>query len=111
MGHLDKVLEDSVYAAIADVPASFDARSNWPGLIHPIRDQQGCGSCWAFSASEVLGDRVAIASKTRSPVLSVEDMVSCDTGNGGCTVWHRTDGASVCWHASDPQERVGACGL
>jgi len=83
--HLDKVLEDTVYAAIADVPASFDARSNWPGLIHPIRDQQGCGSCWAFSASEVLGDRVAIASKTRSPVLSVEDMVSCDTGNGGCT--------------------------
>jgi len=70
---------------MGDVPASFDARTRWPGLIHPIRDQQGCGSCWAFSTSEVLADRIAIASNKPSPVLSVEDMVSCDTGNKGCT--------------------------
>merc|ERR1712008_306554 len=43
-----------------------------------------CGSCWAFSASEVLSDRFAIASKAKSPVLSVEDMVSCDKGDLGC---------------------------
>jgi len=82
--HLDKVLDDSVYSAIGDPPASFDARTNWPGLIHPIRNQQKCGSCWAFSASEVLSDRVAIASNRTSPVLSPEDMVSCDTWNHGC---------------------------
>jgi len=52
--------------------------------IHPIRDQQRCGSCWAFSASEVLSDRVAIATKKASPVLSPEDMVSCDKSDMGC---------------------------
>jgi len=82
--HLDEVLPDSAYDSNAVVPAEFDARTQWPGLIHPIRDQQRCGSCWAFSASEVLGDRVAIAAGKASPVLSPEDMVSCDTGDSGC---------------------------
>merc|ERR1711904_135045 len=67
-----------------DPPDSFDARTHWDGLIHPIRDQQHCGSCWAFSASEVLSDRVAIAAKKASPVLSAEDLVSCDKGDMGC---------------------------
>merc|ERR1712050_514490 len=39
----------------------------------------------AFSAAEVLSDRVAIATKKASPVLSPEDMVSCDTGDMGCS--------------------------
>jgi cathepsin B len=85
--HMDECLEDSVYAAIddKDIPAEFDARTKWPGLIHPIRDQQRCGSCWAFSASEVLSDRVAIATNKASPVLSPEDLVSCDPNDMGCS--------------------------
>lgn len=85
--HTDECLDDAVYAGLndSDVPASFDAREQWPGLVHPIRDQQRCGSCWAFSASEVLSDRVAIATKKSSPVLSPEDMVSCDGGDMGCS--------------------------
>jgi cathepsin B len=67
-----------------DIPKEFDARKQWPGLVHPIRDQAQCGSCWAFSGSEVLSDRFAIASGKASPVLSPEDMVSCDTGDQGC---------------------------
>jgi len=84
--HLSETLSDSVYATMGNdtIPAEFDARTKWPGLIHPIRDQQHCGSCWAFSASEVLSDRVAIANKKKSPVLSPEDMVSCDKGDMGC---------------------------
>jgi len=82
--HLDETLPESAYDNDAVIPAEFDARVRWPGLIHPIRDQQQCGSCWAFSASEVLSDRVAIASGKASPVLSPEDMVSCDTGDSGC---------------------------
>jgi cathepsin B len=86
LDHLNATLENSVYDAIADedVPTDFDARTKWPDLIHPIRDQQHCGSCWAFSASEVLSDRVAIATGKKSPVLSAEDMVSCDRGDMGC---------------------------
>jgi cathepsin B len=68
-----------------DVPASFDARKQWPESIHPIRDQQRCGSCWAFAASEVLSDRFGIASQGKSEaVLSPEDMVSCDQTDMGC---------------------------
>lgn len=84
--HLDQVLDDSKYAAINDgsLPSSFDATTQWAGLVHPIRNQEQCGSCWAFSASEVLSDRFAIATGKASPVLSPEDMVSCDTGDNGC---------------------------
>lgn len=85
--HLGSVLDDSVYAAIANdsIPVSFDATTQWAGLVHPIRNQERCGSCWAFSASEVLSDRVAIATKKASPALSPEDMVSCDKGDMGCS--------------------------
>jgi len=84
--HLDNLMPGSLYANLNDttIPAEFDARTQWPGLVHPIRDQQQCGSCWAFSASEVLSDRVAIATGKPSPVLSPEDMVSCDGGDNGC---------------------------
>jgi len=83
--HLNATLPDSAYGvADADVPDEFDARKQWQEFIHPIRDQQQCGSCWAFSASEVLSDRVAIASGKPSPVLSAEDLVSCDKKDHGC---------------------------
>merc|ERR1712166_933386 len=82
--HLDSTLGDAAYASVAAVPTEFDSRTKWPGLVHPIRDQQHCGSCWAFSASEVLSDRVAIATGKASPVLSAEDMVSCDKKDAGC---------------------------
>jgi cathepsin B len=84
--HLNHTLPDSVYAALGDdtIPVDFDARTKWRGLIHPIRDQQQCGSCWAFSAAEVLSDRVAIATGKESPSLSPEDMVSCDKNDMGC---------------------------
>ena len=68
----------------ADIPDTFDARTQWPGLIAPIRDQMRCGSCWAFSAAEVLTDRASISAKKATPVLSPEDLVSCDTGDMGC---------------------------
>jgi len=82
--HLNNTLPDSLYATMGEAPAAFDARDQWKELVHPIRDQAHCGSCWAFSASEVLSDRVAIASKKPSPVLSPEDMVSCDKSDMGC---------------------------
>jgi cathepsin B len=60
-------------------PASFDARTQWPKCIHAIRDQQQCGSCWAFAASEAFSDRLCIESKGEiNVIISPEDMVSCD---------------------------------
>lgn len=67
------------------VPTDFDARTEWPDCVHEVRDQQSCGSCWAFGASEALSDRFCVASQGKvNVVLSPEDMVSCDTRNMGC---------------------------
>lgn len=67
------------------VPDSFDGRQAFGKCIHPVRDQQQCGSCWAFSASEVLSDRFCINSKgSVDVILSPQTLVSCDTSNMGC---------------------------
>ena len=74
------------YGALKDyitVPSGFDSRTAFPGCIHPIRNQEQCGSCWAFSASEVLSDRFCIAQKV-NVVLSPQYLVSCDSSNDGC---------------------------
>jgi len=71
-----------------DIPTDFDVRTAFPDCADVsgfIGDQSSCGSCWAFSASEVLSDRVAIAAGKASPVLSAEDMVSCDKSDMGCS--------------------------
>lgn len=70
---------------VVDTPSDFDARTQWPSYVHAIRDQQQCGSCWAFGASEAFSDRFAIASQGKiNVVLSPEDLVSCDTNDYGC---------------------------
>ena len=80
----NKIYPDST--VVGDLPKDFDARTNWPGLVHPIRDQQSCGSCWAFGATEAFSDRFAISSKGAvNVVLSPEDMVSCDHNDYGCS--------------------------
>jgi len=74
------------YGALSDfvtVPSSFDSRTQWPGCIHAIRNQEQCGSCWAFSASEVLSDRFCIGEQV-NVVLSPQWLVSCDSTNSGC---------------------------
>ncbi len=80
--------ENMAYAApllLESVPTNFDARTAFPGCVHDIRDQQQCGSCWAFAGSEVLSDRFCIASKGAvNTVLSPEDLVACDSTNQGC---------------------------
>lgn len=65
-----------------NVPDSFDSRQKWPHCIHPIRNQEQCGSCWAFGAAEALSDRFCIAGK--DVVLSPQYLVSCDTASYGC---------------------------
>jgi len=68
-----------------DLPDNFLAKEKWPTCIHPVRDQQKCGSCWAFAASEVLGDRFCIKSKEKiNVILSPQDLVSCDKDDMGC---------------------------
>jgi len=71
-----------------EIPENFDAREQWPDCptIGEIRDQGGCGSCWAFGAVEAMSDRICIHSEGKvNAHLSAENLVSCCYGCGfGC---------------------------
>ncbi|KAA3671636.1 cathepsin B [Paragonimus westermani] len=70
------------------LPESFDAREQWSNCtsIGEIRDQSGCGSCWAFGAVEAMSDRICIHSNDKVDVrLSARDLLSCcDYCGFGC---------------------------
>jgi C1A family cysteine protease len=67
----------------ASVPESVDWSSL--GAVTPIKDQQMCGSCYAFSATGAIEGRIEIATgKLLS--LSEQQIVDCsqENGNNGC---------------------------
>ena len=69
----------------ADIPKEFDSRVQWKDCIHEVRNQEKCGSCWAFAASEAFSDRTCIASKGAiNEVFSPETLVDCDKSDFGC---------------------------
>mmetsp|Transcript_10890 Transcript_10890/g.39995 ORF Transcript_10890/g.39995 Transcript_10890/m.39995 type:complete len:383 (+) Transcript_10890:82-1230(+) len=71
----------------APVPDSIDWRDE--GVCTPVKDQGGCGSCWAFSATAVLESQTAIATG-RLMTMAPQEFVSCAPnpqhcgGTGGC---------------------------
>lgn len=69
----------------ANLPKSFDARTNWPVCFPPVRDQGQCGSCWAHGAVESLSWRQCISGIVPSAMqLAPQWLVDCDRGNNGC---------------------------
>ena len=72
---------------IKSLPDSVDWRDK--GVVTPVKNQGGCGSCWAFSATETLESALAIATG-KLDVLSPQQLVSCAPnpdecgGTGGC---------------------------
>ena len=77
------------------IPPYFYAVDKWGkwDCIHPIRDQAHCGSCWAFTVSEVLSDRFCIHSQGKiNKILSPQYLVSCDPDDNGCSGGNAEDG-------------------
>jgi C1A family cysteine protease len=64
LGAIPAVTQNSPYVPDNALPTVFNAREKWGEKITPIRDQAQCGSCYAFSASQVFTDRANIAGKT-----------------------------------------------
>jgi len=90
--HKKLPLKQVMVSSEADIPASFDARTNWPEctVIADIRDQSACGSCWAFGSVDSFQGRACIATG-KDVKYSAEDTAFCsDAGNGcqgGNTAW------------------------
>jgi len=73
----------------AALPPSVDWRDHKPPVISAVKDQGGCGSCWAFATTETVESYVALATG-KLPVLSPQQLVQCAPnadhcgGTGGC---------------------------
>jgi hypothetical protein len=61
---------------------SFDLR-NIDGVT-PIRNQGGCGSCWAFAAISAIESNYALKNKDLSIDLSEQSILSCAATGGSC---------------------------
>ena len=59
----------------ASLPASFDWRTT--GKVSDIRDQGGCGSCWAFGLTAVMESALRINTNTAVD-LSEQFLISCN---------------------------------
>ena len=59
--------------------------ANWvtQGKVTPVKNQGGCGSCWAFSTTGALEASNAIYGNGQLIQLSEEFLVDCNTGSNG----------------------------
>ena len=85
-------LEESITSGMLKraLPASFDARTEWPHcseIIGRIHNQGQCGSCWAFAATSALDSRLCIATEGvfTGPAAQISRgyVTSCAKPNGG----------------------------
>jgi cathepsin F len=62
-------------------PATFDWRTKH--AVTPVKDQQQCGSCWAFSTTENFESMNFLATGNL-PTLGPQQIVDCDPQSQGC---------------------------
>jgi len=79
-----RVTAGDVPAADATPPAELDWRTR--GAVTPVKNQEQCGSCWAFSATENIESMWIRAGKATNSTLALspQQIVDCDTFDGGC---------------------------
>lgn len=71
------------------VPESFDGRVTWEGLLGKVKNQGGCGSCWAFASTTMLAQRFNIQSRGLMNIaLSQTKLILCDLGGKELEIDH-----------------------
>ena len=81
----EPMLSLEAQAPLFELPASLDWRNNGGNYVTPIRDQGGCGDCWAFATTAGLESKTLISNHTPGTNLDLSEqvMVSCG-GAGSC---------------------------
>lgn len=67
-----------------DIPDEYDVRDHYScKSFNDIRNQKGCGGCWAFSTAEVISDRYCISSNGENQLIvsEMEILTCCKTLN------------------------------
>lgn len=68
-----------------DAPAELDWRTKNAKCVDTIRNQEQCGSCWAFSAIAAFSDRKCIHDEaSERTAYSEEYVIGCDPIDQGC---------------------------
>jgi len=67
--------------SVSTAPDAWDWRDH--GAVSPVKDQGGCGSCWAFSA---IGNLEGLYARKTQQIMtfSEQELVDCDTYDYGC---------------------------
>jgi len=66
-----------------NVPNAFDWRNE--GAVTAVKNQEQCGSCWAFSTTENVESMWIRAGKANDSIdFSPQQIVDCDNSDGGC---------------------------
>uniref|UniRef100_A0A8C2GBR4 Cathepsin O n=1 Tax=Cyprinus carpio TaxID=7962 RepID=A0A8C2GBR4_CYPCA len=63
-------------------PLKFDWRDH--GVVGPVRNQESCGGCWAFSVVEAI-ETVSAKDGGKLQQLSVQQVIDCSYENKGCS--------------------------
>lgn len=85
-------VEENLYDSNATNPASVDWRTK--GAVTAVKNQGGCGSCWAFSATETVESHYAIASG-KLLTLAPQTYVNCVQNPNGCGGTGGCEGATM----------------
>lgn len=62
-----------------EIPPAFDWRTQQPGVVTPVKDQGGCGSCWTFSAIGNIEGQYVLQGNP-STAFSEQSLVDCSHG-------------------------------